>query len=117
MRAAVSFRTDAFCFGAQALRRLGLDLSRFARLDVVTTAPDLAQDPRLHDAALEALQRPVDAIRLVQVNFYHRSSVGVDMEKRRAAGTDRFPRRGANPRPRRARAAVLNDRAWRRSRR
>ena len=61
----------------RALRRLGLDLSRFARLHVVTAAADLAQDPGFHHAALEALQRPVDAISFVQMDFDHRSAAVV----------------------------------------
>src|SRR5215203_2710532 len=115
MSAAVSFRTDAFCFCAKALCRLGLDLARFARLDVVTAAPDLTQDPGLHHAALEALQRPVDAIGFVQMDFDHRSSTGV----RWGSAALQRPNPLCSGAPIRSLAVGgrrFNDRAWRRSR-
>src|SRR4029079_10513814 len=76
MSAVVSVPTSARGLGAKTLCRLGLDLSRLARLDVVTAAPDLTQDSCLHHAALEALERPVDAVCFVQVDLDHRSGMG-----------------------------------------
>src|SRR5690242_2722428 len=117
MRAAVSVSTAACGLGAKALCRLGLDLSCLARLDVVTAAPDLAQNPRLHHAALEALQRPVDAIGFIQVDLDHRSSRAVGWRRAAPPGPNGPGQCGANPRPRDARAWVFSGRASKRSRR
>src|SRR5437868_1505323 len=110
IRPAELLGTAAFCLCAQTLRRLGLDLSRLARLDVVTAAPDLAQDSGFHHTALEALQRPVDAICFGQVDFDHRSSTGRDEEAPRCRNRT-VPDSAAPIRPRRARAAVFSGRA------
>src|SRR3954471_22279713 len=45
-----------------ALRRLGLDLPCFARLDVMPTPAQLAQDAGFLHLTLERLQRPVDSV-------------------------------------------------------
>src|SRR4029079_11457197 len=110
MSAAVSVSAAACGLRAKTLCRLGLDLSRFARLDVVTAAPDLAQDPGLHHAALEALQRPVDAIGFIQVDLDHRSASGLRWGSSALPGPTGTRQRGDDPFPRRARDSEFSDR-------
>ena len=56
---------------AGPLRGLRFDLPSFARLDVVSAAPQLAENARLLHLPLERLERPVEAIGFTQNDFWH----------------------------------------------
>ena len=56
---------------SRALCRLGFQLSRFARLDVMPASTKLSEDPRFLDLALERLEGPVETIGFGQMNFRH----------------------------------------------
>src|SRR4030095_1617606 len=58
----------------RALRRFRLQLARFARFHVVPLATRGGDDARLLLLLLEALERPVDAVGIFEMNFGHGST-------------------------------------------
>ena len=73
MTGALGAPADAGGAMSSALRGFHLDLASGAGLHVMPAPAQLAENARLLYLALERLERPVEAVGLVEVNFGHRS--------------------------------------------